>query len=216
MTKQRPHSPATAKLGADLGFLDLCKAFLLHQGILPACVPGDGRARSLQAGMFVSVLLLPALYSLQLQGNCGGERPGSFRAWPGLPGPLSLLSWEERLRQTPGCAESVGVCNSGRKCKVRLGPSLGWRARVSPWASGSASRQVRQLEREARKAGFGTSELTGCDLRRQKRLRGGWRSPESLQAFPFPPQQAWGDRTSVPASVVWGRSGPVRFQATSP
>ena len=45
----------------------------------------------------------PAPRSLQLQVDWGKERPGSCRALPGLPDPLSLLSWEERQRQTQGC-----------------------------------------------------------------------------------------------------------------
>lgn len=53
---------------------------------------------------------LPALYLLQLRVNCGKERPGFFRALPVLPDPLSLLSWEERLRQTHGYLVFVGVC----------------------------------------------------------------------------------------------------------
>ena len=108
---------------------------------------------------------LPALYSPQLQFDCGKERPGFFRALPGLPDPSPSSVGE----QDSADKWVLGVCKSvqtlGASAKSLWGPPSPGRGQVSPWASGSESRQVRQLEREAREEGFGTSEPTGCGLK---------------------------------------------------
>lgn len=64
--------------------------FLPHQGVLPACVTGDGRAWPLQAGLFVSVLLPPA---------CGDKAAVSLEPVGLCPFPSRKVAAQEGRRE---------------------------------------------------------------------------------------------------------------------